>query len=676
MVGIKKTCAVLARAAVLTAALAVMVHPMRAAAETMALRVKETLEVDGKGDLKVRMDVKMPAGQYTQVKGNNPNLAAYLRNSWKQQPDWLEVRDFTGSYDDGASTIHLQWAARGAVRSAGDDRWEVPLFGGDDADLISTEGATAILSRVADTKSGQASVTTRVVVPAGAKDIRLAHGPARLTFQAPMAAENGDAGTPEFTLDAKTQVMSCLAKAIGNPRFSDLWVARATFNNTGGKAVADYRVRFRVNGYTQNWSDWKVSPKVAAGQTVVDAYFPLFDLSKLSVLEGPQQSDLEVEYEYARGEEKVHKVETRRLKLLDRTQALSGGLSEDEIIGWHDRMNYMPYVLSAFVTHDDPVIQQTAGWVSGRAGGAASAFSDDEAMKFMGALYNFMEVNKVAYQSPPFATSEGEFFQHIKYGRDVLKNKAGTCIDLAIFFASVSDAVGLEPLMVSTQLPEGGHCFPVIRLPVSGRLVAVETTMIGHGDFQAALKKGEETYGKVLSSCPYYQVSVRILQDRGCSCIELPKLPGTALKDWGIVNPATVAKEEPKPAPKPAPNTDTDEPRPTPRPTPNTDTDDDNDNDQRVAGKLPGQWEADVNINGDHVHQIVRFTADGGMVTNMETDDGRSATVKFRYTYTNGTLSLLKGGQVVETGKIVWQNADKLVYQTQTGRVVYTRTAN
>lgn len=659
MVGIKATCAALVRAAVLTAALAVMVNPMRAAADTIPLRVKETLEVNGKGDLNVHMDVKMPAGQYTQIKSNNPNLAAYLRNTWQQQPDWLEVRDFQGAYDDGASTIHFQWAARGAVRSIGDDRWEVPLFGGDDADLISTEGATAILSRVADTKSGQASVTTRVVVPAGSKDIHLAHGPARLTFQAPTAVENGDARTPEFTLDAKTQVMSCLAKAIANPRFSDLWVARATFNNTGGKTIADYRVRFRVKGYTENWSDWKASPKVAAGQTVVDAYFPLFDLTKLTQLEGPQQADLEVEYEYARGDgEKVHKTETHRLKLLDRNQALSGGLSEDEIISWHDRMNYMPYILSAFVTHDDPVIQQTAGWVSGRAGGAASAFSDDEAIKFMGALYNFMEVNKVAYQSPPFATSEGEFFQHVKYGRDVLKNKAGTCIDLAIFFASVSDAVGLEPLMVTTRLPEGGHCFPVIRLPVSGRLVAVETTMIGHGDFQAALKKGEETYGKVLSSCPYYQVNVRYLQDRGCSCIELPKLPGTALKDWDIVNPATVVKADPQPAPRPTPNTDTP------------------DNDEHVDGKLAGQWEGDLNVNGDNVHQIIRFTADGGMVTSMETDDGRTATMKFRYTYANGTISLMKGDQVVERGKIVWQNANKFVYQTGQGRVVYTRTAN
>ncbi|HVS38428.1 MAG TPA: hypothetical protein VMS17_22915 [Gemmataceae bacterium] len=655
---------VLTRAAVLAAALGGLVNLSHSAAETTPVHINQTLNVDRAGVMQVLMDVKMAAGQYTQMKVSNPNMAALLRRSLKAQPDWLPVQDFQGSYDDGASTVHFQWSIRGAVRLTADNRYEVPLYGGDDAYLASSGNDGALLTWLTQTPFGQASVTTRVVPPAGSSSLALATAPTRVTFQGPSAVDgtadqNPFTTEPDFLLDVKPQVMSCLAKAMGNPRFSDLWVARATLHNGGGKPATDYRVRFRIKDYADVWSDWKTAARVAPGQDVVDAFFPLFDMTKLSQLEGPQEADLEVEYQFKDADGRlIHQIESRRLKLLDRNEVTPGGLPDDEVITWNDRMNYMPYVLSAFVTHDDPIIQQAAGMVSQRAGGAASAANDEAAMKFMGALYDFMVVNKIAYQTPPVGTTEGEMFQHVKYGRDVLKNKAGTCIDLAIFYASVCDAVGLEPEMVITQMPEGGHCFPVIRLP-SGRLVPVETTAVGKADFQKALQVGQETYKKVLAQCPYWQVRVRVLQGQGCSSIELPKLPATALKEWDVVNPETAVAQQ-----QPANNN-------TPTVTPPVPPANNN-------GNLVGVWETDVTTNqGEQVHQVIRMTAQGQMETIIQdVATGRSIRMDYQYTYANGVITLLQGGQVMERGTIMWQGPNQIVYETQQGRVVYTRTGN
>jgi hypothetical protein len=112
----------------------------------------------------------------------------------------------------------------------------------------------------------------------------------------------------------------------------------------------------------------------------------------------------------------------------------------------------------------------------------------------------------------------------------VLQNRAGTCIDLAIFYGSVCEAVGLRPVLF--LIP--GHCFPGIYLPKSGKIVAVETTMVGKADFQQAAKRGLEEANQALERGPAYKVNVRELRDSGVHGLELPTLPPSTLRDWGI----------------------------------------------------------------------------------------------------------------------------------------------
>src|ERR671936_406412 len=100
-----------------------------------------------------------------------------------------------------------------------------------------------------------------------------------------------------------------------------------------------------------------------------------------------------------------------------------------------------------------------AGGVRRRAGGGATSNEDEAAHKFLDALYTYMGKH-IDYQTPPGELFDGKFAQHVKYGRDVLRNRAGTCIDLAILYGSVCEAVGLRPVLFIIP----GHCFPGIYL--------------------------------------------------------------------------------------------------------------------------------------------------------------------------------------------------------------------
>ena len=95
-------------------------------------------------------------------------------------------------------------------------------------------------------------------------------------------------------------------------------------------------------------------------------------------------------------------------------------------VGFYDNYANGPLGLSSFVTHNDPVVQQLAGWISARGGGIAPCTNNKDAIKFMGLLYGYISESHIAYQTPPGGISGGKHYQHVKYARDVLHNRAGT----------------------------------------------------------------------------------------------------------------------------------------------------------------------------------------------------------------------------------------------------------
>jgi len=207
------------------------------------------------------------------------------------------------------------------------------------------------------------------------------------------------------------------------------------------------------------------------------------------------------------------------------------GMKSEDCADFADRFQLSEAILASFTTHEDPVIQQAAGRIAKAIGGANAAGSDAEAEKFMKAAFDFMGKN-VAYQTPPTGQGNNQLMQHVKYGRDVLKNKAGTCIDLAILYGSLCEAVGLEPVLYIIP----GHCFPAVRMPQSGKIIPVEATMIGNSTFLAANKHAlEQNLNPMLQGKkPYILADIVKLHNAGIKPLDLPTMADDVLNQWGI----------------------------------------------------------------------------------------------------------------------------------------------
>jgi hypothetical protein len=196
----------------------------------------------------------------------------------------------------------------------------------------------------------------------------------------------------------------------------------------------------------------------------------------------------------------------------------------------------------------------------------------------------------IAYQTPPVGQSERQFHQHVKYGRDVLKNKAGTCIDLAILYGSLCQAVGLEAVLYSVP----SHCFPAVKLPKSGRIVPLESTLIGRASFEDANRHAMENQFKLMDEGrkPFTKVDIALVQKQGALPMDLPSVGEDPLEKWGIKMPAVQVSEA-------RPNNNRPQPNAGPR-QPNT-----------TELNIAGTWTSKFILNGVMVAQIIKFTENG-----------------------------------------------------------------
>jgi hypothetical protein len=612
-----------------------------------AIRVKEVIQIEQNGDSKFQIDMKLQIGPYTNLKKNNPNTALLMRNLGLGNQGWQEIKEVKGEWLDGESTVKIQYKCRGMCRMSKDMSWEVPVAEEADLELSDMHDNIATLTGATDSPLGIIASTTRLILPGTAKDIRLLKSPARVAFRLP-SHTGGSKTSVSFDLESKPQMMSSLAKAHSNPKFSNMWVAKSRLENTGDQCLTNFKVRFRVVDYTSAWSQWNVVPQVVPGQVVNDAYFPVMDSDKVAKLNSSAQVMVEAQYQYKTADGKlVEDSETKQVELLGRNNVFYSSLKEEERVGWHDLFNLGPAILASFVTHEDPIMQQIAGWISGQADGAASAYSDQEALKFLTAAYDFMTANKIAYQSPPGHLKDGQVCQNVKYGRDVLRNRAGTCIDLAILWGSITKAVGLKPVLF--LIP--GHCFPAVKLP-SGKLLAIESTMVGKANFEAAVKRGMEEMLKCLDGVtPNHQVDIELLQTQGLAALELPTLPVDTLEKWGI-KPVTYTKPQQQQPQAPANRGGA----------------------QRQVGKLVGGvWTTMLNgQNGSKVLQALGFTDNGECLWMIKPEGDEAVTKKGTYTYDGDTVKLMIEGNAFGA-RIEWKDNDHMTWIETEAQHEFTR---
>lgn len=111
-------------------------------------------------------------------------------------------------------------------------------------------------------------------------------------------------------------------------------------------------------------------------------------------------------------------------------------------------------VLASFVTPNDPLVGEMLKDASNilleKTGDPSfqgyQLHDPDSVVSQLDAIYCALRRSGISYVTPP--ASFEKTFQRIRLPREVLTQKMGTCIDLAILFSSLVEAVGLSPVLL------------------------------------------------------------------------------------------------------------------------------------------------------------------------------------------------------------------------------------
>ena len=493
---------------------------------------RTTVKISDVGVSDVNISLKTQINYYTALKQMGGNFNLLARQIGMDDRNWTNLNELSGKFIDNNNEVKMTFQTPGAARNVKANQWVVRMFSAKGCQLVSAAGSHVTLMSAESTDIGLGTMVIDIELPAGATNATYDSQRSEITYEFTPEVTNGTKPELQFEVDHKTTLMSSIAKNYSNPTFNYMWAARATAVNTGDQVLSNYRVRFRV-AEMGSWGSWQRVSKLYPGQTVVDPFFPIFDLEKMMALNGSRPAVIEVEYEYLQPDGvKVEETDSFPVQILSRNEVIFSSLKPEEITGFVDQFDYAPALFTSMTTPADPVVQQLAGRINGMAAESygqsiAASASDDECVAFLSAMHHFLQTNHVAYQSPPGMLTQGNQGQHIKYTRDVLRNRAGTCVDLAVTWASVCEAVGLEPAIILVP----GHAFPAVKLPKSQQWLAIESTML-NATFKDAVTKGNEELAEALKG-QHYLVDITEVRKLGVLGLDLPNASEDYLTNLG-----------------------------------------------------------------------------------------------------------------------------------------------
>ncbi len=315
----------------------------------------------------------------------------------------------------------------------------------------------------------------------------------------------------EVSVNVKKQVMSAVYKVYSNPDFAggSMWLARTIIKNKGPVSIYDVKIYYKIEitgltFYRPEWSEPKTYPVVVPGQTLIDLFYPSFP-SEILTLTTTSPSKLHVKYEYtAPGGRTYSEVKSYNFDLLARNEIVYTSLTEEEFTGsWYDMFdNY--WALAAWVTPNEPTLRDFVGhYVADFA-----PITDEQAIAMWMTAFNALAQYGIRYMftpTSPWDSKEAyQITQVVKFPKDVLESKAGTCIELSLLMASIAAAYSVKVYIF--LMP--GHAIPMIRLPQSGQLVPIESTAVGKMTPQEAIQHAIQTIQMVAQSQPYIIVDV------------------------------------------------------------------------------------------------------------------------------------------------------------------------
>ncbi len=529
-----------------------------------SMRVDAQIELLPNGDGSAHVILDFSARDYNNVKTKYPNPFQFLRDFHSDRANYEIAQGAACRYDDATSAVVMDIVEKGSMRNRGNGTWELQVEPG--PEFVNQKDGPDGRTTLYFYEHGElvAGIPYRgqlqYHLPAHAGNPEWDASRRTIRFQLPYTGPSGQARLTQ-ELAVKDRMMTALYKVYGlGSDFAAMWVAKSIFRNTGDGVIRDFQVRYRLEGYSE-WSMWETTEEIVPGQTLVSVYYPVLDKS-IAQLHSNSPANVLVEWKYQDAQGRAQEGhDGRRVVLLGGHEFIFSNLTEGDSYGtFADEHNNAPFV-AAWVSRDDAVIKQFAALANKKAGGIGATQSDENAMKALKACYDLMVESGITYQFPPSLVDHSLSFdaqsvQNVKFPRDVLRDRSGTCIDLAILFASMTNAIGMQPYLALVP----GHCFPFVKMP-GGGFAAVEATGVRGGpqhdaqDFDWAFKAGCEELKKWTDDGRVYLIDLQALWTRGLSNPELEPLPSDILAQWGI---AAAAEGQASPAPTPAP-----EPQPT-----------------------------------------------------------------------------------------------------------------
>lgn len=484
------------------------------------VQYRDNYEMDSIGNAKITRTFQFPPAVYASVKKEWQDPMMVSRDL-TSTIDWHEIEVLDCRFEDGQNRVVLELFQKGIARTTGPNRWELKNRAKPGTmELISCRNDRVVLHGADQSKWGPISATVQVNLCPGTSDVAFDGKQATIGYTVQPAPVSGTSETAvEWKMETTPRLMTSLAKVCSNEDFGLFWTARSVFTNIDDRPVTKFRVRFQLEGYS-SWSPWKKTPVVYPGQTVVESFFPVLDIDSMTKMDGSRSASVTAEYQYLNADgETVEQTDSGNLTVLARNEVVFSRHAAEESVNWQEANEYLPILVASFCNSNDPVIQQLAGRISGMASGPAASLDSQDAIVYLKAVWQFLDDNKVAYQTSPALSVDQHFGQHVKYARDVLANRAGTCIDLSIFWASTAKAVGMKAYIVIVP----GHAFPMIELP-NGNRVPLESTLMGKGaSIDDAASKGSEQLEKALNG-PHFIVDVSEMESWGVRSIDLERV--------------------------------------------------------------------------------------------------------------------------------------------------------
>ena len=518
----------------------------------------QTATIDGVGDARCSLEVTLPELTYKAITFAKTEPEQLLEK-FAAGRSWAARKILSVDRDDEKRKIEIEYEEINVARPVDSGLWQVDFFRNTELQPFETKGN--IITFIASGHGGLGAYRSvlAIEVPESGSELQFDAQLRALNFQMPFSQDSVK-GSPslDFRFEVETHVMASAAKSYSNPRFFKLWVARSFAANKGQQTLDDYRVRFRVEGFS-SWSRWKRCKHVVPGETIVDAFFPLMDFDKLAKLTSPRPVKVEVQVEYRKPNgDLVAETDSQLVHLLSRNQVMYFHGTLQKLESFYQVRTQADIVIGSFVSVDDPVMQAAAGEISRLAGGGGAGYTDEDAMAFAKATFEYLKRKEIAYTSPTGRDIDGRHCQHIKYGRDVLQNRSGTCIDLSIFYASVFEAVGLDAIVYMTT----NHAFPALRLPESKTVIPIEATFLKTESFEHSVEVAQrnvlnakmaqfklltkEVEDTLENRAPafLYEINIPTLRDQGITSLDQTAMNPLEIQQLVKVDRSQVARND------------------------------------------------------------------------------------------------------------------------------------